>query len=160
MHPFAIVFCQKGPVTQKAFSGVGATVCVCVCVCVTDRLLPRMIRWYLKTHTTSKHTMCQYPWWSVNLFVLRTVSHDMSHPPQDDARDVGCNQELTTLCYQESSVFLTPPRSERRCLAPINTTCWLLENNSLFGFLVWQIVLSSLTHAHAYYHVTSHALLQ
>ena len=34
MHPFAIVFSQKGAVSQKTFSGVSVCVCVCVCVCV------------------------------------------------------------------------------------------------------------------------------
>lgn len=80
MHPFAIVFSQKGPVTQKAVSGV-------------------------------------VPQDSHNI-----QTHDISMSMMDDAHEIGQSQELS-VCYHESSVFMTPPRSERRCLAPINTTC-------------------------------------
>ncbi|XP_064394881.1 G1/S-specific cyclin-E1-like [Halichondria panicea] len=48
-------------------------------------------------------------------------THDISISMMDDARELGTTEEYLRMGYYESSVFLTPPRSERRCLAPINS---------------------------------------
>lgn len=53
-------------------------------------------------------------------------THDVSISMMDDSVELRRSQEATPSQYallQDCSVMMTPPRNERRCLAPINTVC-------------------------------------